>query len=104
MRKHWTADEDQEFLAMWNQGAPLAEIAIRFGRSENAVTQRRLILNLPTRRTPKIEDQSRDKRKEGYRPRRKVQPKTSILTPNRKQYFNSAAVLHVLADAVRRAA
>jgi DNA-binding CsgD family transcriptional regulator len=49
MRKHWTADEDQEFLAMWNQGAPLAEIALRFGRSENAVTQRRLITSWPMR-------------------------------------------------------
>lgn len=103
MRTHWSESDDEQFREMWAQGVSIIVIAEHFGRTENAIAQRRLILDLPTRRKVALESQSRDKRKEGSRPRRKVMPLVRLLNPNRRGYFNSAAVLDHILNA-RRAA
>ena len=99
----WNEADDMRFREMWAQGVAMAEIALQLGRTFNSIQQRRLILDLPVRRQPRPENVSRDKRKEGYRPRRKVSPVVRLLNPNRRGYFNSAAVMEHILNA-RRAA
>jgi hypothetical protein len=104
MREHWTEDADTLFRQLWAEGVSVSEIAMRLGRSKTAIMQRRLIFNLPPRRDMKPEQRSKDKRKEGKRPRRKVAPLVRLLNPNKRGYFDSAAVLDHILNAKRRAA
>jgi hypothetical protein len=49
MAKRWTPNEDYELRTLYPQGVPIRKIAARLGRTEDAVSERRRTLRVPSR-------------------------------------------------------